>query len=253
MRGKHSAWKRGGFSLHYWEGGSGETVMFFHGGGLPLASYREAKKTLSERFHVVAPDMPGFGDSDFPAGTWDYGDYANLMADFIRSRHITVDYIAGYSCGGGIAIELARRLPSTKRLILFSPGVQSYPYRHGMLPLLIAAEGIWGFVHALRLHHMGIYLRIARDFIFCFLRRPFHQVRVLEIVLKCFLARPGYADLKVPTEIVSVKKDRFFPPAAGRRLAEEIPGCTWRLFPGIHLSFMLDHERLVDFLPRGNS
>jgi pimeloyl-ACP methyl ester carboxylesterase len=248
--GKYSVWKRGTFSLHYWEAGTGKTVLFFHGGGLPASSYREAKRTFSERFHVVVPDMPGFGESDFPTGIWDYGDYADLMAEFVRSRGMEVDYIAGYSCGGGIAIELARRLPSVKKLILFSPGVQSFPYRHGMIPLLIAAEGVCGFAHALRAGRMGVFLRIARDFIFCFIRRPFRQARVLEIIMRCFLARPGYSELAVPTEIVSVKSDRFFPPEAGRRLAEEIPDCTWRLLPGIHLSFMLDHERVSGLLPR---
>jgi hypothetical protein len=50
-----------------------------------------------------------------------------------------------------------------------------------------------------------------------------------------------------------VRKDRFFPPEAGRRLAEEIPNCAWRLLPGIHLSFLLDHERIADLLPQARS
>ncbi len=246
----HRIWKKGNFPLHYWEGGSGETMLFFHGGGLPLASYREAKRDLAKRFHVIAPDMPGFGDSGFPAGIWDFGDYADLMAEFVRARGITADYISGYSCGGGIAIELARRLPSVKKLLLFSPAVRSYPHRYGMLPLLIAAEGVWGLVYGLRAGHPGVYLRIVRDFLFCFIRRPFHQFLVLRIIMRCFLAGPGYADLAVPTEIFSVDHDRFFPPERGKALSREIPGCSWRLLPGIHLSFMLNHERVPDILSR---
>jgi pimeloyl-ACP methyl ester carboxylesterase len=160
-----------------------------------------------------------------------------------------VDYILGYSCGGGVAIELARRLTSVKRLILFSPGVQSYSSGGDSLPLLILEEGFWGLVHAVRARRLGVFLRIARDFVFCMIRRPFLQARVRRILMRCFLARPGYADLAVPTEMVSVREDRFFPPEAGRKLASEIPGCAWRLLPGIHLWFMLDHERMAEFLP----
>jgi pimeloyl-ACP methyl ester carboxylesterase len=173
--------------------------------------------------------------------------------DFVRVRGLSVDYILGYSCGGGIAIELARRMPEAKELILFSPGVQSFPYRHAMLPILIAAEGIGGFVHALRAGRMRIFLRIARDFLFCFMRRPFRQTRILEIIMRCLLAEPGYGDIRVPTRIVSVEKDRFFPPERGRRLAAEIPGGRWNLLPGIHLWFMLDHEKVEEFLPRSGA
>src|ERR1700756_4824961 len=65
----------GDHELFYREAGKPEhpTLLLLH--GFPSAShmFRELIPLLADRFHLVAPDLPGFGKSDMPArGDFDY-------------------------------------------------------------------------------------------------------------------------------------------------------------------------------------
>ena len=57
-----------GFSIFYREAGPSlaETLLLLH--GFPSAShmFRDLIPRLGDRFHVIAPDLPGFGQSDMP-------------------------------------------------------------------------------------------------------------------------------------------------------------------------------------------
>jgi pimeloyl-ACP methyl ester carboxylesterase len=247
--GRFGCWEEDGFRLHYWEGGSGETALYLHGGGLPASTFRENKALLAGRFRTIVPDLPGFGKSDFPAPDWNYGDYARLIQRFLSARGVTVDYLLGYSLGGGVALELAPLLPSLKRLILLSPGVESSTYRHARFMTLIAAEAVSGLRQALLARRLGIYTRIGRDFLYAFIRFPRYQYRILRVVMRSLLMRHNLSAVTVPTDIVSAKGDRFFPPETGRSLARRIPRATWRMEDGIHLWMLLNHEKLERFLP----
>ena len=65
-----------GIRTNYLEAGSGdETVLLIHGSGPGVTSYanwRLVIPSLAENFHVIAPDMVGFGFSDRPEGV-NYG------------------------------------------------------------------------------------------------------------------------------------------------------------------------------------
>jgi pimeloyl-ACP methyl ester carboxylesterase len=162
-----------------------------------------------------------------------------------------VEYLIGYSLGGGIAIELAPRIPSLRRLVLLSPGAESFSFRHGRLMLLIAAEAFSGLIQALRTRRLGIYARIGRDFLYSFIRWPFRQYRILKVVMRSLLMRHSLRAVTVPTDIISARHDRFFPPKSGERLAQDNPLATWWQVEGLHLWVLLEHERLEKWLPRG--
>src|SRR4051812_24939232 len=58
-----------GFNIFYREAGApnAPTLLLLH--GFPSAShmFRDLIPLLADRFHIVAPDLPGFGQSDMPA------------------------------------------------------------------------------------------------------------------------------------------------------------------------------------------
>ncbi len=73
-----------------------------------------------DRF-VVAPDTPGFGESDQPPSAPEIADYAAAMGDFLDALGVAVADIAGNHTGSKITVELALQRPALVRsLVLFS-------------------------------------------------------------------------------------------------------------------------------------
>jgi len=97
--GRRRTYRRDGFTLRYWDAGEGEPVLYLHGAGLPAATFRENIRSLSATAHVLIPDIPGFGHSDFPTRHWGFSDYALLFQRFIEDIGFAPTRIIGYSFG----------------------------------------------------------------------------------------------------------------------------------------------------------
>ena len=59
----------GGLNVFYREAGDPSKPKLLLLGGFPASShqYRDLIRVLGDKFHVIAPDYPGFGNSDAPA------------------------------------------------------------------------------------------------------------------------------------------------------------------------------------------
>ena len=221
-----------GFRLRWWEGGEGEELLFLHGAGLPVDTFVEIREALALHFHVIAPDLPGWGKSDLPHAHWVYADFASLFEKLLRARGISVTCLVGYSLGGGIALSLAPRLPTLTRLVLLSPGVDRSPLTRSALLGLVAGEAFRGLAQAARADRLALFARVARDFAINFVRRPYAQYRILRVVVRSLGSSLPRLPLAVPTFIVfgerrpvlphrggpvAVRKDRSLDPRGGRR------------------------------------
>ena len=72
-----------GFNVFYREAGrpGAPKLLMLHGFPSSSHMFRDLIPLLSERFHIVAPDLPGFGQSDLP-GRDDFAYTSNPAADF---------------------------------------------------------------------------------------------------------------------------------------------------------------------------
>ncbi|CAD5109638.1 alpha/beta fold hydrolase [Zestomonas carbonaria] len=102
-----------GLSIHYYEGGprDGQTIMLVHGFGANKDNWPRFAKHLTDRYRVIAVDLPGFGDSSKPNASYDVGSQVERLAAFTKSLGIDRLHLVGNSMGGHISALYAARYP----------------------------------------------------------------------------------------------------------------------------------------------
>lgn len=110
-------------SVAYTTAGSGEPLLLVHGLGGTRHTWRYLIEKLAATHTVIAPDLPGHGDSEVPGGDYSLGAHAAALRDLLVALGHDHATIAGHSLGGGIALQFAYQFPErTDRLILISSG-----------------------------------------------------------------------------------------------------------------------------------
>jgi pimeloyl-ACP methyl ester carboxylesterase len=124
----HRTIKTNGIQMHIAEQGSGPLVLLCHGFPESWYSWRHQLKTLSDAgFHVVAPDMRGYGQTDRPDAIDQYtllhlvGDMVGILDAMGEQSAV----IAGHDWGGPVAWYSALLRPDRFRAVI---GL-SVPYR----------------------------------------------------------------------------------------------------------------------------
>ncbi len=121
-----------GLKVEYLDSGSDKpTVLFLHGWGAPVSSYRVLTDYLAQHFRVVAPDLPGFGGSEEPPAAWCVDDYADFILDFAQALALREVILMCHSFGGRISIKLLARdtLPFTVKKAVFIDAAGIRPKR----------------------------------------------------------------------------------------------------------------------------
>src|SRR5206468_5478395 len=102
-----------GLRLHYHEAGdrANETVIMLHGGGPGASAWSNFGRNmavLSNRFHVLAVDQPGFGRSSKPTEFEKqfFAASADALAELLDQLGIERAHVVGNSLGGGTAVRL---------------------------------------------------------------------------------------------------------------------------------------------------
>jgi pimeloyl-ACP methyl ester carboxylesterase len=99
--------------MPYLEGGHGETIVLLHSFGGDKDTFIRTAVYLTRHYHVVIPDLPGFGEASRDTG----GHYsidqqvANLRA-FLYKLGLDRVHLGGCAMGGFIATEFAARYPA---------------------------------------------------------------------------------------------------------------------------------------------
>lgn len=131
-------------------------LIILHGWGLSSDSYHELAKLLAEDFHVIVPDLPGFGKTPVPKDAYRVSDYAAVVKKLLKDQKINEVVIVGHSFGGRIAIRLAQSSAKlVKALVLTgTPGVEKFHLKRSLKRAIYwtAAKGmkIVSFVPAVK-------------------------------------------------------------------------------------------------------
>jgi pimeloyl-ACP methyl ester carboxylesterase len=118
----HRRWVTiGGRPLNVVERGSGPPMLLLHGLGGSWQNWLETIPHFARTHRVVAPDLPGFGDSPLPTEPISMPGYAQAMRELMDALDISSAVVVGNSMGGFIGIELAVQFPErVERLVLVS-------------------------------------------------------------------------------------------------------------------------------------
>ena len=128
--------------LHYLAAGHGPTLILLHGYTQTSRMWRPIIPPLAEKFTVIAPDLPGIGDSAIPKDGLDMKTAAIRIHGLAKSLGIEKARVVGHDIGLMVAYAYAAQFSTeTEKLVLmdaFLPGVAGWEtvYNH---------PGIWHF------------------------------------------------------------------------------------------------------------
>jgi len=115
----------GGHIVVY-EAGRGPSLLLVHGIGAGGArDYRDQIEWLKKSFHVVAPDLPGFGASDKGNLLYSPGNYAEVLKH-VADRFLDRPFIlVGHSMGAVVSLRYAATFPADvdRLVVIDAPGI----------------------------------------------------------------------------------------------------------------------------------
>lgn len=118
------------FTLHdrqvnYYEAGlhHSRSVLLLHGGiGDAKHNWYDTIPLLAEDYHVLAPDLPGFGGTEAVSTNKNLADVASWLIDFLKSQDVEQVVVIGNSFGALIARFMAVKYPQIVVGIIMSNG-----------------------------------------------------------------------------------------------------------------------------------
>ena len=238
-------------------------VLFIHGSGLSSSSWQQQLESpqLNGRFHLVAFDLRGHGNSGKPIGADDYDDariWADDVAAVMAATGLRKPVVVAWSLGGYIAMDFLRHYSADRFAGLIMVGSNG-----GLLPFPAAdpesAEEI-ARVNALTMSpNAGDRLAGARAVVDRMIAAPVPQ-EIIEREMAAMLSVTPYyrtvmrgrsldnADLKpqltMPMLFIVGEKESFIRPETIRTLADSIPGARLSVYPDTkHMPFIEQQQR----------
>jgi len=93
------------------DAGDGAVVVLIHGHPFNRAMWAPQLAALRGRFHVIAPDLRGYGDSPVTPGTVTMAQLAADVSHLLDRKGVAGAALAGLSMGGLVVMELAAAQP----------------------------------------------------------------------------------------------------------------------------------------------
>ncbi|MGI9169761.1 MAG: alpha/beta fold hydrolase [Caulobacteraceae bacterium] len=213
------------------EGGAGEPLVFLHGAGGVTAD-DPLLAALAGRWHVFAPFLPGYGETEACGELRDMLDFTLHTADVVATLGLKDPILVGHDLGGMIAAEMAAVTPrEVSRLALVAPyglwlDAHPIPDLFSLLPFEMPGYLFHDPRAGVELMTAGLRMDDP-EFLKAFLIRNARQLGMAGKVLFPIPER-GLADrlyrIEATTVIVWGESDRMIPPVYGPAWRAAIAG-----------------------------
>ena len=239
-----------GVKIHYLTAGSGEPILLIH--GFPTSSYlwRNIIDEISEKYKVIAIDLPGYGKSDKRIeDSFSFRYYNRILTSFLNNLKIENITLGVHDVGGPIGLYwMVRNMEKVNRLILFNTLVYSeFSWAVKLFGLATILPGIknWltspsGIKKALRI---GVHDKekltaaVIRNY-----QSPFSDKKSRKVLLKSVqrLSLKGFKEIETklplftgPVQLIYGENDKILPGVAHtmKKVKKDLPRSNVKSIP----------------------
>jgi pimeloyl-ACP methyl ester carboxylesterase len=238
-----------GVRVRFRDEGRGPAVLLVHGFLMSHRAFGALLPLLTSRFRVIAPDLPGFGQSEKPAR---YGysreAYADTLCDLLAGLGIPRAHVVGHGTGGCVALTMAAAHPEhVERLVAMD--APAFPSTRGLRTRLPRLPWVGPLLFK-QLYGRMLFHRHFREELFL-PGYPYDRARVdtwfedfdppeaRESAYKALLAlgdtaalTPRLPRVRAPSLVLWGERDRRYPLELGQRLARELPDARLEVILG---------------------
>ncbi|TXE06156.1 alpha/beta hydrolase [Seonamhaeicola algicola] len=264
-----------GINIAYREAGSNTkpTIVLLHGFPSSSHQYRKVLNTLANDFHLIAPDYPGFGNSDFPSDTeytYTFDNIANTINQFLKQKKIEKFAIMIQDYGAPVGFRIATANPEKITAIInqngnaYEAGLgdawadtralwknRNKTTENALLPVF-TLEGLkWQYTHGTRNPELVNPDTWHLDFLR--LSRPnAHKVNIdlfydYQNNIKLYPKWQQYLrDNQPPLLIVWGKNDAFFPESGAEAFKKDVKNIDYNIYNTGHFALEEDGDEIIE-------
>lgn len=239
--------------------GKGPDLVLLHGWGLNVRVWDGLVGELSNRFRLIAVDLPGHGKSTWTPGRNTPAEQAWLLHSTLAPLSTRYSLL-GWSLGGQIALDLAAAMPAQIEKLVLVATTPRFTTAPGW-PYGMKLEAITKMATQLR----EDYRQTVNDFLELQVRGSADRIAVIEQLRKALFIhgealpealeaglntlatsdlRPTLAHVRTPTLVIAGQNDRITAPGASKVLAATLPDARYEeLRRAAHAPF-LSHRKV---------
>jgi pimeloyl-ACP methyl ester carboxylesterase len=266
-----------GLSIFYREAGdpSNPTLVLLHGFPSSSVMFRDLIPRLADRFHLIAPDYPGFGRSDSPppsSFSYTFDRLGEIVDRFLQQRRVARYSLYLQDYGGPIGFRLALAHPERVEALIIQNAVA---HEQGLSDLWTPRRAFWAdraahedavranllSLEATRQRHVGRSPQPERidpetwESEYAFLSRP----GMVDIQLELFhdyrtnvASYPKWQaylrDVRPPTLVVWGKHDLSFTVAGAVAYGDDLPEAEVHLLNAGHFALDEAAPRIAELI-----
>ena len=215
-------------------------LLLIHGAAGSSVVWIDVLRRLSGRRRVVAPDLPGHGQSE-PWHELSISGYGEAVGTLCSHLGIGRAVVLGHSMGGAIALRLALDFPDrVAGLVLCSTAAhfQIAPAIHAVLEKDFGRLPEW-------FRHTAYSPKTPREVVDRWVSVAVQAPQEIAVgdfrALDGFDVRDRLRELRAPALVICGEDDLLTPPQGSRQLVEGIPGARFTLLP--RAGHMVFHEQ----------
>ena len=186
-------------TIAYNQYGNGDTTLLFvHGWCINKEYWNEQTKYFSDKYKVVALDLPGFGASDKDRTEWTFEKYTDDINEFIKAENLKNVILIGHSMSGDILLLMDTKYPGSVIGIvgidnLKKPGVKLSEEEN---------KGIEGFFAMMDSSFSGTVEMYTKQNLF----PPSADTSIVDRVVKDFKSNDSVIAIKVLRSLIDVSQ-----------------------------------------------